>query len=66
MFIVYIAFGILSGIIAAAAALLSGSGSLTALIVYVVAGAVGMVFTAIWTLIPKENHTAKSAVTQQG
>ncbi|MEL6838762.1 MAG: hypothetical protein AAFP85_05685 [Pseudomonadota bacterium] len=65
MFIVSITFGILSGIIAAAAALLSGSGVITALIVYVVAGIAGMIATIIWNLIPKQTRTTKAVVTQR-
>ncbi|MDX8353117.1 hypothetical protein [Cognatiyoonia sp. IB215182] len=65
MFIVAIAFGILSGVIAAAAALFAGYGLLTAFVVYVVAGIVGTVLTAVYSLIPKQSHTTKAGVTQR-
>lgn len=65
MFIVSIAFGILSGIIAAIAALLSGSGFTTALVIYVVAGMVGTIFMVVWNMIPKQSHRAKGVVTQR-
>lgn len=65
MFLVSIAFGILAGIIAAAIALLSGSGLLTAFIIYIAAGIAGAVITAVWIVIPKQSNSAKSAVTQR-
>ena len=65
MFIVYIAFGITSGLIAATVALFSGTGFLMALAAYVLAGMAGMIAGLIWTSIPKQGRTAKQIVTQR-
>ena len=66
MFIVYIAFGIASGLIAATVALLAGSTFFMAFVAYVLAGLAGMVAGLVWTLVPKPRRTTKHAATQRG
>ncbi|MCK0093962.1 hypothetical protein MWU60_00145 [Yoonia sp. F2084L] len=65
MFIVYIAFGFVSGIIAAAAMLMSGSGFFAAFVAYVLAGVVGMGASLWWSFAPRQDIENKTTVTQQ-
>lgn len=65
MFVVYIAFGIISGLVAATIALLSGFGIFTAFIAYALAGIAGMVVGLIWASVPKQNVAAKHPATQR-
>lgn len=65
MFILYIIFGIATGLVAAIVALLAGASFLTAFFAYALAGMVGMSLGLVWALSPKENKVAKQAVTQR-
>lgn len=64
MFIVYIAFGVASGLIAATVTLLSGASFFMAFLAYALAGLGGMLAGLIWAGVPK-NNTAKHTVTQR-
>ncbi len=66
MFIVYIAFGMASGLIALTVALLSGVGLLAAFGAYVLAGMVGMVAGLVWTSAPKPARATKHTAAQRG
>lgn len=65
MFIVYIAFGIASGLFAAFVTLMSGSGILMALAAYFIAGVAGMVFAICWSLVPQRTTIGKTPLTQR-
>lgn len=65
MFIVYIAFGFVSGLIAASVMLMSGSGFLTALIAYGIAGILGMGASLWWSFAPRQNMENETTATQQ-
>ena len=66
MFIVYIAFGVASGLIAAIVALFSGTSLLMAFVAYALAGIAGMVAGLIWASVPKQWRTAKHSAAQRG
>lgn len=65
MFIVYIAFGIASGLIAVTVALLSGASMGMAFLAYVLAGIAGMVAGLIWANMPNQLRTQKQPATQR-
>ncbi|MFA8441754.1 hypothetical protein [Yoonia sp.] len=65
MFIVYIAFGMASGLIALIVSLLSGGTLLAAFGAYVLAGMVGMFAGLVWASIPKKGRSAKHAAAQR-
>jgi tetrahydromethanopterin S-methyltransferase subunit C len=66
MFVAYIALGIVSGIVAAAFALATGSGFLVALAAYIIGGVVGVVCGILWSLAPqREVQQSKRPVTQR-
>ena len=65
MIVVYIAFGTISGLIAAAVALLSGFSILTAFAAYALAGIAGMIAGLAWAGSPKPSNTAKHPATQR-
>ncbi len=63
--IAYILPGIVSGILAAIVAFLSGAGLLLAFVAYVVGGMVGMVTAIVWMLSPPKPAQSKHSVTQR-
>ena len=65
MFIAYIAFGIISGLIAAIVAVFSGAGLLAAFVAYSLAGMIGIVGRLIWARVPKQGHGSKHGVAQR-
>ncbi len=66
MFILYIAFGIVAGLVAGAVTLLSGASFLMAILAYVLAGIFGMMAGLIWSNLPKQTKPAKQPATQRG
>ena len=65
MFIVYIAFGIASGIVAATMTLLAGSGLFMAFLAYIVGGLAGVTASLLWMLFPLRGGPAQQPVTQR-
>jgi len=65
MFILYIALGIVSGVIAAIVVLISGGGLLKVVVAYALAGLAGMLAGLIWANLPTSGRTAKQATPQR-
>lgn len=63
MLILYVILGIASGLVAAIAALVAGSGLLSAFLAYVIAGIGCMILCTVWSLMPRRTNSAKNAVT---
>ncbi|GGA29065.1 hypothetical protein GCM10011498_32740 [Amylibacter cionae] len=57
MFIVYITLGIISGIFAAIATLVSGAGILMAIAAYMFGGIVGVSASALWLILARNGFT---------
>jgi hypothetical protein len=66
MFIVFIAIGILTGLMSAAFALLAGFGVLAALGFYCICGSIGTILAVVWYLSPRLLFHPKQTVNQQG
>lgn len=65
MFIVYLILGIVSGLIAAAVALLSGASFLMAVLAYGLGGIAGMIAGLVWSHLPKQTKPTKQPATQR-
>lgn len=65
MIIVYIAFGIASGMVAATVTLWAGAGLFPAVVAYIIAGMAGMMTGAILVTAPEQAKPVKQALTQR-
>ncbi len=65
MIIVYIAFGIASGMIAASVALWTGAGLFSAFVAYIIAGMVGMAAGVVLVTAPQQSKPVKQALTHR-
>jgi len=65
MIIVYIAIGIVFGLIAMIATLASGAGVLAAFSAYILVGLVGLVCGVVATQIPKRSRAEKQGAVQR-
>ncbi len=66
MIIVYIAYGIVSGMVAASTALWVGAGLFSAFVAYIIAGIVGMTAGLVLVAAPKQIRPLKQPLTQRG
>lgn len=66
MFIVYIGFGVVAGIIAALFTWFSGGSLFMAVIAYVLAGIAGMLASILWEMAPRSTSTVKQTATRRG
>lgn len=66
MFLAYIAFGIITGLIAAIVTLASGAGIAMSIAAYAVGGLTGMVFAVLWMLLPERVKSPKKTIPLQG
>lgn len=66
MVIMYLGFGIISGLLASVIALLSGAGIFLAFIAYVLAGIAGMLAGVLCSTMPRQARAVAQSVTRRG